>query len=144
MLTEFTKKSPLILPNLSFFLHFIFLIRNALRLYEVAYDCGPNISTIITVFTYCVYGASFVGGTYWVIRTVQLNPQLTFTFEEYQCGLYISAAFLYGGCTVGVDAFYGISSWSEANEAVLTIYSFFLLLLVVIVTGARLDRTRSI
>ena len=136
VLPQVYKKSPNILPLMSYLLVVMYLVRTVLRMADMLYTLGNNLQLAVQVLTCSLFAGSVILWVYYIRLTIQQNliAKRSFSSAEWKCILYLSILVIYFICIVVVGG--NVNSWKDATETDLVTYCFFQVVVSIFFSGS--------
>ena len=139
VLPQIYKKSPNILPLMSYLLVVMYLVRTVLRMSDMLFTFGIKLQLSVQVLTCFLFTGSVITLAYYVRLTIQQNliANRSFSSAEWKCILYLSVLVTYFICVIIVGGNTQIfNSWKDTTETDLITYCFFQIIVSILFSGS--------
>jgi hypothetical protein len=139
VLPQVYKKSPNILPLMSYLLVVMYLVRTVLRMADMLYSFGNKLQLAVQVLTCSLFAGSVILWVYYIRLTIQQNliAKRSFSSAEWKCILYLSILVIYFICIVVVGGnAQMLNSWKDTTETDLVTYCFFQVVVSIFFSGS--------
>ena len=139
VLPQIYKKSPNILPLMSYLLVVMYLVRTVLRMSDMLFTFGIKLQVSVQVLTCFLFTGSVIVLVHYVRLTIQQNliANRSFSSAEWKCILYLSVLVTYFICVIIVGGnTQTFNCWNDTTETDLITYCFFQIIVSILFSGS--------